>query len=67
MANKHNVTFSQQHERALGVMLAAYNARQAASIPPGPPLTADQYFEMLSQTLLGLESNGSSWWITASN
>lgn len=51
MANR-KVNTSQSQERALGAMLAAYNARQASSIPPGVQLNADQYFEMLSQPLL---------------
>ena len=49
---KHAVTTNPAQERALGVMLAAYNARQASGIPPGVPLNADQYFELLSQPLL---------------
>lgn len=49
---KHSVTTTQPQERALLVMLAAYNARQASGIPPGVQLNADQYFELLSQPLL---------------
>lgn len=49
---KKNVTLGQAHERALAVMLAAYNARQASGIPPGVQLTGDQYFDLLSQPLL---------------
>ena len=49
---KHSVTTTQPQERALLVMLAAYNARQASGIPPGVQLTADQYFELLAQPLL---------------
>jgi hypothetical protein len=49
---KHAVTTNAAQERALGVMLAAYNARQASGIPPGSQLTADLYFELLAQPLL---------------
>lgn len=49
---KHSVTTNQAQERALGVMLAAHNARQASGIPPGTAITADQYFELLAQPLL---------------
>lgn len=49
---KHAVSTDQTQERALLTLMSAYNARMAACIPPGVQVTADQYFEMLSQPLL---------------
>ena len=51
MANKR-ITLNQAQERGLAVMLAAHNARLASGIPPGRPLAADEYLELIAQPLL---------------
>lgn len=51
MANL-KVTTTKAQDRALGALLAAYNAQQASGIPPGVKLNLDQYFELLAQPLM---------------
>lgn len=49
---RHNVTTTQAQERALLALLAVHNKRLTSSIPPGLPLTADQFFELRADALL---------------